>query len=149
MIRSNGDVLWIPMAIFKSTCPIDILYFPFDQQTCELKFGSWTYDGFKLGLDFYEHIEAIDVTDYVTSNEWQLLSYPAEKHTQFYPCCPQPYLDLTFTVNVKRKPIYYSFFLILPCVLLSFLTLVVFWLPPESPARMILGMVTSHHSTKR
>ena len=24
-------------------------YFPFDEQTCVLKFGSWTYDGFKVG----------------------------------------------------------------------------------------------------
>lgn len=23
-------------------------YFPFDEQTCVLKFGSWTYDGFKV-----------------------------------------------------------------------------------------------------
>lgn len=25
-------------------------YFPFDEQTCVLKFGSWTYDGFKVGV---------------------------------------------------------------------------------------------------
>lgn len=27
-----------------------VKYFPFDEQTCVLKFGSWTYDGFKVGL---------------------------------------------------------------------------------------------------
>ena len=34
---------------------------------------------------------------------------------------------------------FYNYILILPCVLLSSLTLVLFWLPPESPAKMVLG----------
>ena len=28
---------------------IDITWFPFDDQNCDMKFGSWTYDGFKVG----------------------------------------------------------------------------------------------------
>jgi len=48
-------------------------------------------------------------------------------------------IDLTFTIKVKRIAAFYNYILILPCVLLSFLTLVIFWLPPESPAKMMLG----------
>jgi len=40
---------------------------------------------------------------------------------------------------VKRIAVFYSFILVLPCVLLSLLTLVSFWLPPESPAKVLLG----------
>lgn len=43
-----GLVEWKPPAIFKSSCEIDVEFFPFDEQTCVLKFGSWTYDGFKV-----------------------------------------------------------------------------------------------------
>ncbi len=129
------------MAIFKSTCPIDITHFPFDIQTCELKFGSWTYDGFKLSLEFYNDQKEVDVTDYVESNEWVLLEHPGTRHVQYYPCCIEPYIDLTFTVSVRRIGVFYSYILILPCVLLSFLTLVIFWLPPESTAKMILGEI--------
>ena len=39
---------YIPPGIFKSTCKIDITWFPFDDQSCDLKFGSWTYNGFKV-----------------------------------------------------------------------------------------------------
>lgn len=47
-IYSEGLVEWKPPAIYKSSCEIDVEYFPFDEQTCVLKFGSWTYDGFKV-----------------------------------------------------------------------------------------------------
>jgi len=52
----HGTVLWIPPALFRSSCSIDITQFPFDIQTCQLKFGSWTYDGFKLDIDFYDNV---------------------------------------------------------------------------------------------
>ena len=44
----DGLVKWEPPAIFKSSCDIDVRYFPFDEQTCWLKFGSWTFDGFQV-----------------------------------------------------------------------------------------------------
>ena len=50
VVSSNGDCLYIPPGIFKSTCKIDITWFPFDDQKCDLKFGSWTYNGWKVFL---------------------------------------------------------------------------------------------------
>ena len=43
-----GKVSWEPPAIYKSQCDINVKYFPFDEQQCKLKFGSWTYDGFQV-----------------------------------------------------------------------------------------------------
>lgn len=50
---------WKPPAIYKSSCEIDVEYFPFDEQTCVLKFGSWTYDGFKVSrpLEVEDQVE--------------------------------------------------------------------------------------------
>lgn len=47
-LHFNGLVVWVPPAIYKSSCLIDVEYFPFDEQTCVMKFGSWTYDGFQV-----------------------------------------------------------------------------------------------------
>lgn len=49
IVASDGYVLWVVPAMIKSSCKIDISFFPFDMQKCELKFGSWTYDGFQVG----------------------------------------------------------------------------------------------------
>lgn len=50
VVKNNGTCLYVPPGIFKSTCKIDITWFPFDDQRCEMKFGSWTYDGFQVGI---------------------------------------------------------------------------------------------------
>jgi len=81
----------------------------------------------------------VDVSDYTANNEWEILSHPARKNVKYYTCCREPYPDLTFTVSLRRVAAFYNYVLVLPCVLLSFLTLVIFWLPPESPAKMMLG----------
>ena len=44
-ITHNGTVRWEPPAIYRSQCKIDVEYFPFDEQQCYLKFGTWTYTG--------------------------------------------------------------------------------------------------------
>ncbi|KRK05541.1 uncharacterized protein Dyak_GE27610 [Drosophila yakuba] len=53
IVYNNGLVIWQPPAVYKSSCSIDVEYFPYDVQTCILKLGSWTYDGFKVLLKLY------------------------------------------------------------------------------------------------
>lgn len=44
-------------------------WFPFDVQRCELKFGSWTYNGWLLDLRMLE----AEIGDYVVNGEWDLV----------------------------------------------------------------------------
>ena len=52
LIYPDGEVLWVPPAIYQSSCTIDVTYFPFDQQTCIMKFGSWTFTGNQVSSVF-------------------------------------------------------------------------------------------------
>lgn len=33
----NGTVFWMPPSYVKSSCKVDVTYFPFDDQTCKFK----------------------------------------------------------------------------------------------------------------
>ena len=50
MVQSDDTVFWPPIVKYRSTCNIDITFFPFDDQKCKLKLGSWAYDGFQLSV---------------------------------------------------------------------------------------------------
>jgi nicotinic acetylcholine receptor, invertebrate len=55
IIYEDGKVLWIPIAIYKSSCTIDVEYFPFDEQECDMVFGSWTFNAEQVVLAWYEN----------------------------------------------------------------------------------------------
>jgi nicotinic acetylcholine receptor len=46
----TGEVIWKPPSIYKSSCEINVQYFPFDEQSCLMKFASWTYNGFQVSV---------------------------------------------------------------------------------------------------
>ncbi|NP_001153539.1 nicotinic acetylcholine receptor alpha6 subunit isoform 7 precursor [Tribolium castaneum] len=138
VVKHNGSCLYVPPGIFKSTCKIDITWFPFDDQHCDMKFGSWTYDGNQLDLVLNSESGG-DLSDFITNGEWYLIGMPGKKNTIVYACCPEPYVDVTFTIKIRRRTLYYFFNLIVPCVLISSMALLGFTLPPDSGEKLTLG----------
>ncbi|XP_049277137.1 neuronal acetylcholine receptor subunit alpha-7-like isoform X2 [Anopheles funestus] len=139
VVRNNGSCLYVPPGIFKSTCKIDITWFPFDDQRCEMKFGSWTYDGFQLDLQLQDESGG-DISSFITNGEWELLGVPGKRNEIYYNCCPEPYIDITFAILIRRKTLYYFFNLIVPCVLIASMALLGFTLPPDSGEKLSLGV---------
>ncbi|CAG0881011.1 unnamed protein product [Cyprideis torosa] len=96
-INYNGEVVWTPPAIYKSSCQMNVEWFPFDEQSCLMKFASWTYDGHGVDL---KHIDqkpgnninvvpvGIDLAEFYLSVEWDILEVPARRNQEYYPCCP-------------------------------------------------------------
>uniref|UniRef100_A0A336M5I2 CSON010466 protein n=1 Tax=Culicoides sonorensis TaxID=179676 RepID=A0A336M5I2_CULSO len=146
ILHYTGRVIWTPPAIFKSSCEIDVRYFPFDQQTCFMKFGSWTYDGNQIDLKHKDQINktsnkvavGIDLREFYPSVEWDILDVPAERHEKYYPCCAEPYPDIFFNITLRRKTLFYTVNLIIPCVGISYLSILVFYLPADSGEKIAL-----------
>ena len=59
--------------MFKSTCHINIRWFPFDDQKCTMKFGSWTYDGTKIDLRFLDGLPEGSTAGFSINGEWDVL----------------------------------------------------------------------------
>ncbi|CAD5210094.1 unnamed protein product [Bursaphelenchus xylophilus] len=134
IVTFTGNVTWIPPAIVKSTCRIDVTSFPFDDQHCSMKFGSWTYSGFFT--DLYNSTVSLD--PYTPNGEWHLLSATSHRNTIYYECCPEPYNDVTFRISVRRRTLYYGINLVIPSILISSLALLGFALPPDSGEKLNL-----------
>lgn len=145
ILHSDGLVIWKPPAIYKSSCEIDVQYFPFDQQTCFMKFGSWTYDGYTVDLkhkhqrdDSNDIAVGIDLSEFYLSVEWDIMAVPARRKEKFYSCCEEPFPDITFNITLRRKTLFYTVNLIIPCVAISFLSVLVFYLPSDSGEKVTL-----------
>ncbi|XP_004405542.1 PREDICTED: neuronal acetylcholine receptor subunit alpha-7 [Odobenus rosmarus divergens] len=136
LVNSSGHCQYLPPGIFKSSCYIDVRWFPFDVQQCKLKFGSWSYGGWSLDLQMQE----ADISGYIPNGEWDLVGIPGKRSEKFYECCKEPYPDVTFTVTIRRRTLYYGLNLLIPCVLISALALLVFLLPADSGEKISLGI---------
>ncbi|CAG5131976.1 unnamed protein product, partial [Candidula unifasciata] len=141
IVYSNGMVYNVPQVVYQSSCPIDVYVFPFDVQNCTLRFCSWTHDGTEVDLVFYEHKQWIDLSEYIESSSWSIMDVPAYRHVKYYSCCPgRHWVDLQYHIIFQRRSALYNYILVLPCILLTSITLILFFIPPESPAKMQLGL---------
>ncbi|XP_075411820.1 neuronal acetylcholine receptor subunit alpha-2 isoform X2 [Tenrec ecaudatus] len=132
----SGTVHWVPPAIYKSSCSIDVTFFPFDQQNCKMKFGSWTYD--KAKIDLEPMGQAVDLKDYWESGEWAIINATGTYNSKKYDCCAEIYPDVTFYFLIRRLPLFYTINLIIPCLLISCLTVLVFYLPSDCGEKVTL-----------
>ncbi|XP_035642783.1 neuronal acetylcholine receptor subunit beta-4-like isoform X1 [Oncorhynchus keta] len=133
IVQFNGSIVWLPPAIYKSACKIEVKHFPFDQQNCTLKFRSWTYDHTELDMVLKTGVASMD--DFTPSGEWDILALPGRRTVS--PLDPT-YVDLTYDFIIKRKPLFYTINLIIPCVLITSLAILVFYLPSDCGEKMTL-----------
>ncbi|XP_056626370.1 LOW QUALITY PROTEIN: neuronal acetylcholine receptor subunit alpha-9-II [Triplophysa dalaica] len=149
VLRYTGEITWDAPAITKSSCVVDVSYFPFDSQQCNLTFGSWTYNGNQrsvvLLLMYMGVAQAADPAPFFHSGghhhvEWECGGMPATRNVIMYGCCSDPYPDITYTLLLQRRRSFYIFNLLLPCFLISFLAPLGFYLPADSGEKVSLGV---------
>uniref|UniRef100_A0A8C4F300 Neuronal acetylcholine receptor subunit non-alpha-3 n=1 Tax=Dicentrarchus labrax TaxID=13489 RepID=A0A8C4F300_DICLA len=135
IVRYNGAITWTPPASYKSACTMDVTFFPFDRQNCTMKFGSWTYDGNMVDLILID--KQVDRKDFFDNGEWEILSATGARGNRKDGMYSYPFL--TYSFILKRLPLFYTLFLIIPCLGLSFLTVLVFYLPSDEGEKLSLS----------
>uniref|UniRef100_A0A4W3I7T5 Cholinergic receptor, nicotinic, beta 4 (neuronal) n=1 Tax=Callorhinchus milii TaxID=7868 RepID=A0A4W3I7T5_CALMI len=133
IITYNGSIYWLPPAIYKSSCKIEVKHFPFDQQNCTLKFRSWTYDYTEIDLVLKTDTASID--DFTPSGEWDIISLPGRRNVNPFDAT---YVDVTYDFIIKRKPLFYTINLLIPCMLITLLAVLVFYLPSDCGEKITL-----------
>ncbi|XP_023930643.1 neuronal acetylcholine receptor subunit alpha-10 isoform X1 [Lingula anatina] len=156
-VDSSGRVFWpVPMQL-KSSCmvnnnkesnkgsenyfQVEVNYFPFDDQLCVIQFGSWIYSAKVISFDIPEDSSGTDLSTYEDDSEFILKSVKV-KHSQSSGNGgrPEVHPDLVYILHIQRRFFYYIFNIVIPCVMLSSLTLFTFWLPAASGEKVALGL---------
>ncbi|PIC52370.1 hypothetical protein B9Z55_002509 [Caenorhabditis nigoni] len=140
----TGTVVWIPPGVLKFVCQLDVTWFPFDDQVCEMKFGSWTFHGYAIDLqidDDTNGTQSMDLSTYLVNGEWQVISTNAKRIVSFYKCCPEPYPTVNYYLHIRRRTLYYGFNLIIPSLLISLMAILGFMFPPDAGEKITLGKI--------
>ncbi|TNN72466.1 Acetylcholine receptor subunit gamma [Liparis tanakae] len=140
LISSNGWMYWLPPAIYRSTCSIEITYFPFDYQNCTLAFRSQTYSANEVDLilavvDTGVTIEWVDIDPeaFTENGEWAIVHRPGRKMIdKRYTKDDLEYQEILFNLVIQRKPLFYVINIILPCSLISSLVVLAYFLPAQA-----------------
>uniref|UniRef100_G3WIB9 Acetylcholine receptor subunit gamma n=1 Tax=Sarcophilus harrisii TaxID=9305 RepID=G3WIB9_SARHA len=139
LVSPNGCIYWLPPAIFRSSCPVTVTYFPFDWQNCSLVFQSQTYSSSEIDLQLSEEdgrtVEwiFIDPEAFTENGEWAIKHRPAKRLLD-PPAAPGEagHQRVVFYLLIQRKPLFYIINIIAPCVLISSVAILIYFLPARA-----------------
>ncbi|KAK2140401.1 hypothetical protein LSH36_1367g00013, partial [Paralvinella palmiformis] len=117
------------------TLNIGLSLLSIDDLTCELNFGTWTYNADTVPLvsgDF-------DTSLYQESNTWLLVNHSHEVISTKYLCCPETFSNYQAKLVLLRRTGMLMAIYIAPVVCLSFILPSIFLLPTDSTGKLILG----------
>jgi hypothetical protein len=134
VIYSNGTVLWLPATVYTVPCTMTITYFPWDSHTCNLMLCSWVLSDKELSLEIRNGSYNISFLN----SEWEVTSHTlATVSTNFGQ--GDDFTCVTYTVEFRRRTGFFTYVVVLPSILMSFMTLVVFCLPPNIEEKLNIG----------
>ncbi|XP_064644682.1 neuronal acetylcholine receptor subunit alpha-3-like [Lineus longissimus] len=142
MVHFSGYVSWMPGGTFTTACAFDITYFPFDTQTCSFTFKSWTQ--LSTTIQLVASSATAMTNRYTTDGQWKLNSATTEIKTVDIGTSPDgstlSTISMVLTMSLTRKHTYYMVNTVAPCVLISVLVLVVFYIPPDAGEKISFGI---------
>ena len=141
-VLSNGLVQWSPGFKWVTACNVDLFYFPFDEQFCEVQFVNWMYGAQSVNLTY--QIDEVDTSYYSPNGEWNLVGTKVGREDFLY-------LDdngeitfalpmIAFRLHLVRYPSFLVINVVIPALIMTLMTLLVFLLPAEAGEKLSLGI---------
>ncbi|XP_067660536.1 neuronal acetylcholine receptor subunit beta-3-like [Haliotis asinina] len=139
LVSHTGRMSWEPAGVFRTSCEMDITLYPFDRQTCTMYFSTWDYTVDLVNLTYAS--PEVNRDAYIENGEWEILSSKVAEDRFAYLTSPEEvYPEVAVTIHIRRKSTYYFINILIPCLMMSCMVLMVFYLPPDSGEKVSLGV---------
>ncbi|XP_052090793.1 acetylcholine receptor subunit beta-type acr-3-like [Mytilus californianus] len=129
-VEYTGRITWWPYQFHETSCEINIVYFPFDEQTCNLTFIIWSHSVNEI------IIKGKYVEKYLFSENslWSVDNSHMFEDADYVD--GSNYSTITLTFHMTRKANFYFWSIIFPLVSLSVLQTIVFLVPARSGEKL-------------
>ena len=125
-IQYSGSVRQILGTLLKTSCAIDMTFFPFDEQICKLEFCAWGYSSEEIHM--VKHALAFD---YLRESPRWVISGSSITEEKLGNNAD----SIVIEIKIKRRPQHFILTTLSPIVMLLILNPFVFVLPVESGER--------------
>lgn len=140
-IQSSGLIYWVPPAVTSTFCDTGSQNpYPYDEVVCTIEIGSWTHDGWEIDFKLHEfQFEGDEFKNYNPRWDLQISKVNVQRNVTYYECCAEPYVHVEVNLPLKRRPVPEIEATRAPCIMVMLLTLSIFWFPPDSSKKILLG----------
>lgn len=105
-----------------------------------MHFASWTYGYY--AMDLLTNNENGDLSNYIDSSEWVLNGFIQHREERYFSCCDEPYIFINYYILIERRPLFYLFNMVMPCMLITMVALLGFYMPSDSGEKVSMGITT-------
>ncbi|ELU12836.1 hypothetical protein CAPTEDRAFT_91864, partial [Capitella teleta] len=137
IVYPKGDVQYWVAGKLKISCVLDLTFFPFDAQACYFHINSWGYNSQAVSLRTND--KAINIR-YGHNPQWRIVDSSVKLEISPETYHGYDYESLIYTIHLQRKPQYYINIVVVPCSLLSVVSLMNFCLPVQEGEKIAMGM---------
>ncbi|GFO22256.1 neuronal acetylcholine receptor subunit alpha-3 [Plakobranchus ocellatus] len=135
MVDNSGLVTWKHSQFIKTGCDIDMTYFPFDTQVCNIIVSTWMSTKDDIVINHEAESNGLNLTRYSVSGNWELVSTELENLPN-----ENGLTRLQFKITLKRLGNLYAWSIFSPVYLLSTLTSFLFLLPAPAGEKIAMSI---------
>lgn len=113
VVSHDTRVICIPQVTLEANCIPDLKYWPFDEQNCTIKIGSWYHHGKEINFND----TSVILDDYMLreNGDWTLKNVTERKDPGIYACCPNDtYPSMLYSFIIQRNAVSTTAAIIIP-----------------------------------
>ncbi|TMW50268.1 hypothetical protein DOY81_004649, partial [Sarcophaga bullata] len=139
-LDQDGGILYSMRLTIKATCPMELINFPMDHQSCPLVIGSYGYTSRQLVYEWKDS-NAVSFVPGMTLNQFDLISMRSRNIS--YARREGEFSTLHVAFDLKRHTGYFLIQVYVPCILIVVLSWVSFWIHREATSDRVGLCVTA------